>query len=81
MFENKTQYPIQKVPSKRMFEIPFIKKMNLVGFVLAQKIDPKSDALIGSFPEFGRSDRAEFLAGGRYGNSTANKWLDPPKDV
>ena len=36
-----------------------------VGFVLAQKTDPKSDALIGSFPEFGRSDRAEFLARGR----------------
>ena len=46
-----------------------------------QKTDPKSDALIGSFPEFGRSDRAEFLAGGRYGNSAANQWLDPPKDI
>ena len=46
-----------------------------------QKTDPKSDALIGRFPEFGRSDRAEFLAGGRYGNSTADQRLDLPKDV
>ena len=26
--ENKTQHPIRKLPSKRMSEIPFIKKMN-----------------------------------------------------
>ena len=49
--------------------------------VLAQKTDSKSDALIGRFPEFGRSDRAEVLAGGRYGNSAADQWLDLPKDV
>ena len=55
--------------------------MNLGRFVLAQKTDPKSDALIGSFPEFGRSDQAEFLEGGRYGNSAANQRLDPPKDI
>ena len=53
----------------------------MVGFVLAQKIDPKSDALIRRFPEFGRSDRAEFLAGGRYESSIANQRLDPPKDI
>ena len=46
-----------------------------------QKTDPKSDALIRSFTEFGRSDRAEFLAGGRYGNSAVNQRLDPPKDI
>ena len=46
-----------------------------------QKTDPKSDALIGSFPEFGWSDQADFLAGGRYGNSAANQRLDLPKDV
>ena len=28
VFENKTQHPIRKLPSKRMSEIPFIKKMN-----------------------------------------------------
>ena len=46
-----------------------------------QKTDPKSDALIGRFPEFGRSDRAEILRGGRYRNSAADQRLDLPKDV
>ena len=55
--------------------------MNSGLILLAQKTDPKSDALIGSFPEFGRSDRAEFLAGGRYANSAADQRLDLPKDV
>ena len=53
----------------------------LVGSVFAQKTDPESGALIGRFPEFGRSDRAEILRGGRYGNSTADEWLDLPKDL
>ena len=46
-----------------------------------QKTYPKSDALIGRFPEFGWSDRAEILRGGRYGNSAADEWLDLPKDL
>ena len=46
-----------------------------------QKTYPKSDALIGRFPEFGRSDLAEILRGGRYGNSTVDEWLDLLKDL
>ena len=46
-----------------------------------QKTNLKSDALIGRFPEFGRSDRAEILRGGRYRNSAADQRLDLPKDV
>ena len=78
MFENKTQHPIRKLPSKRMSEIPFIKKMN------SGRIRSRADGiveLIGRFLEFGRSDRAEFLVGGRYGNSAVDEWLDLPKDL
>ena len=52
-----------------------------VGSVFAQETDLKSDALIGMFPEFGRSDRAEILRGGRYRNFAADQRLDLPKDV
>ena len=45
-----------------------------------KKTDPKSDALIGRFPEFEQSDRAEILSGGRYGNS-ADERLDLPNDL
>jgi hypothetical protein len=46
-----------------------------------QKTDPKIDALLGRFPEFEPSDRAEILRGGRYRNSAADQRLDLPKDV
>ena len=42
-----------------------------------QKIGP----LIGRFPEFEPSDRAEILRGGRYGNSAVDERLDLPNDL
>ena len=70
-----------KTSFKKDVRNPVHKRRSRVGFVFAQKTDPKSDALIGRFPEFGRSDRAEFLTGGRYRNFAANQRLDLPKDV
>ena len=46
-----------------------------------QKTDPKSDALIGRFPEFEQSDRAEILRGGRYGDSAEDERLDLPNTL
>ena len=51
------------------------------GFVFAQKTDPKIGPLMGRFPEFKPSDRAEIWRYGRYGNSTVYEWLDLPKDI
>ena len=81
MFENKTQYPIRKRPSRRMFEISFVKNMNLGQ--IRSRVENKSEKWCTNrmFPEFGQSDRAEFLAGGRYRNSAADKRLDLPKVV
>ena len=81
MFENKTQYPIQKRPSKRMSEIPFVKKMILSRIRSRAENISEKYCTNRKVPEFGRSDRAEFLAGGRYGKSAADQRLDLPKDV
>ena len=64
--------PHTKLSSKRMSEIPFIKKTNSGRIRFRAENRTESDALIGRFPKFGRSDRAEILRGGRYRNSAAD---------
>ena len=58
-----------------------MKKMNSGQIRFRAETDTKINALLGHFPEFERSDRAEIFRDGRYGNSAADEWLDLPKDV
>ena len=44
-------------------------------------MDPKIGPLIGRFPEFEPSGRAEIWRGDRYGNSAVDERLDLPKDL